>query len=210
MKTSSFTEDSTTPKITSSIDYFNLDLPKEFRNKGLETLTEMPKGLIDHAKNWIRPVNWRNLYLYGRWGSGKTSFACALFTDLLKSIDGYHEIPRYIYSRDLDQRLLLASRSGYDLEEIEKWTRPMFLIIDDLDKISPRAGVKAQLFDLMKKRMEKNFFTVITSNCSPDEISEILDGALVSRMTDETKWTLIQFPDRDLRIEQARLKPLKF
>jgi len=158
-------------------------------------------ALVEFGRKLMQSYPIPSLYLYGVWGSGKTTFAFALIRELMRwmPIQNYFW-PNYMFSRDLDNALLRAVKSDDgDTYEIEKWIESDLLFIDDVDKVTATERFKMQLFDIVNKRMMKSRPTIITSNARPNDLSQIIDGALVSRMADDSKWKLIQFPNRDLR-----------
>jgi DNA replication protein DnaC len=194
------------------LEIWDRQLPYDQKERSLQKLTELPPALIKFGEQWVGAKDKTSLFLYGNWGSGKTSFSCAIVRDFLKLVfgKGHFEFPRYVYSRDLDNFLLDAQKKGTDLWEIEKWTSPMILIVDDIDKVVGTESFKQKFFDLMKKRIESNKITIISSNCTPLELTHLLEPALISRMQDKTKWNIIKFPDRDLRKIQLELNTMKF
>ena len=108
--------------------------------------------------------------------------------------------PNYVTGKELDSRLLKAVKSDNgDSWEIEKWSISNLLFIDDIDKVTATDRFKFQLFEIINYRMINNLPSIITSNLQPDEMSQIFDGALVSRIGDQTKWKCMRFPSKDLR-----------
>lgn len=174
-------------------------IPENFRGVSFESCSDLNPKLVKFAQDCIDKK--LSLYFYGDWGSGKTTLSFALIRYLMQTVaKKRYFFPNYITGKDLDSRLLKAIKSDCgDRAEIERWTDVNLLFIDDLDKVTATERFKMQLFELINNRMSRNLQTIITTNCSPQEISELIDGALASRFGDESKWQVIQFPKKDLR-----------
>jgi DNA replication protein DnaC len=197
-----------TSSLTINPDWIS-SIPESFRNISFEDCKDIPKKLVEDALHFMQKD--LSLFFYGKWGSGKTTLAFALMHWYMQqgSKIQYGSLwPAYITGKSFYSKLLQASKSFEgDSYEIEKWsTKPDLIFIDDIDKISATEHFKMQLFEIINNRMINNFQTLITSNLQPDDMSEIFDGALVSRMNDQTKWKCIKFPPKDLR----KLKVLEY
>lgn len=183
-------------------------IPEEYRKILLEECKELPAQLIDFGIEWAKTFPSKSLYLYGDYGSGKTTFAFGVIRKLMQNVSarGYFW-PNYLTGRQLDSALLKASRHFEGDEwEIEKWSESDLLFIDDIDKVTATERFKAQLFEIINGRLVRNKTTIITSNCAPRELGNLIDGAVISRMGDQRKWQMVKFPDKDLR----RLQTLTF
>ena len=194
------------------LNQWDRQIPIDQCNRTLSELTKLPSGYIKFGYQWVDTLPLKNLFLYGIWGSGKTSFSCSLIRHFLISVfqKGDFPFPRYVFSRDLDSCLLEAIKKGTDLYELEKWCSPLILLIDDIDKVTATESFKIRFFDLLKKRIEQKKVTIITSNYNPTELSHLLDGALLSRMEDKSSWQLIEFPDKDLRKLNLEANTIRF
>lgn len=182
-------------------------LPEEFKGVSWPTCKDLSTGLLDFGKNWASTYPFTSLFLYGGWGSGKTTFSFSCIRQLMENVRGKGYFwPNYITGEKLESALLsaLKNESG-DSYELEKWTISDLLFIDDLDKANTTDRFKKQLFTIINERMVHNRPTIITSNCSPDELASILDGALLSRMSDRTKWTIIEFTNGDFRKKKIHI-----
>lgn len=176
-------------------------IPEFFRNISLESCLDIPPNLVADALKFITANPPFSLFFYGKWGAGKTTLAFALIRHLMQTLAtrGYFW-PNYITGKELDSRFLKATKSdGGDSWEIEKWSISNLLFIDDIDKVTATDRFKFQLFEIINYRMINNLPSIITSNLQPDEMSQIFDGALVSRIGDQTKWKCLRFPPKDLR-----------
>ncbi len=187
-----------------TVDFWASSIPEEYRNIRLEDCKELPQKLVAFGEEWVRKVPFKSLYLYGQYGCGKTTFAFALIRKLLEKIKGCGYFwPSYLSARQLDTRLLKASkREDTDQEEIERLIALDLLFIDDIDKISASERFKLQFFEIIDGRLKNKKPTIITSNCMPTELGNLLDGAVISRIGNTAKWDMIKFPLKDLRLTQ--------
>ena len=172
-----------------------------FREIALENCNELPDGLIEFGYQWAKSWPLKSLYLYGEYGSGKTTYAMAIVRQVMREWSSKRYIwPRYMSARQLDSRLLQASRCDEgDEYELTSISEIDLLFIDDFDKVSPTERFQVQLFEIINRRQINNLPTVITSNFAHKELSRLLDGAVISRMEDQSRWQIIQFPKTDLR-----------
>lgn len=183
-------------------------IPEDYRKITLTECKQLPAKLLDFGEEWANSYPPKSLYLYGDYGSGKTTFAFALIRQLIRKINGCGYFwPNYLTGRQLDSALLKAVKTdGGDEWELEKYSTSELLFVDDIDKVSATERFKLQLFEIINRRLINNKPTIITSNFEPRELGNLIDGAVVSRMGDIRKWQLVNFPKKDLR----RLNTLSF
>ncbi len=165
----------------------------------------LPKTLVDDGFKYASSFPLKSLYLYGIYGSGKTTFAYAVITQVMINLQrkGYFW-PMWVSAKSFDNQLLQAIKAdGGDEWIMEKYSETDLLYIDDIDKISPTARCASQLFEIINRRMDNNLPTIITSNCDVSDFGKLFDGSLSSRMRDVRYWDIMWFPDRDLRLEQT-------
>jgi DNA replication protein DnaC len=180
-------------------------IPSEYRDIDFESCIELPKPLVDYALQCVEAG--LSLYLFGVWGSGKTTLAFALVRHLMRTRAKREAFwPRYITGKEIDSRLLTALKEDTgDVHEIYNFSDCDLLFIDDLDKMNPTERLKNQIFSIIDNRRNNNKITLITSNFSPSEMSKLLDGSVLSRMGDPSKWgDFIEFPPKDLRKNNIR------
>ncbi len=187
-----------------TVDFWASSIPEEYRNIRLEDCKELPPKLMAFGEEWASKMPLKSLYLYGQYGCGKTTFAFALIRKLFEKIRGRAYFwPCYLSARQLDTRLLKASKQeDTDQEEIERLSEVDLLLIDDIDKVSASERFKLQLFEIIDGRLKNKKPTIITSNCMPTELGNLLDGAVISRIGNPAKWDMIKFPLKDLRLTQ--------
>lgn len=174
-------------------------LPKNLRNCSLEICKDLPEKLVAYGRNWAmtRPI--KSLYFFGNPGCGKTTFAIGIIKDLFKNISQRHYFwPNYVTGLDLDETLLGLTRGDVN-NKMFNFCESDLLFIDDLDKVVPSQRFKKQLFQIVNTRMTNDLPTIMTSNFSPLELSEIIDPAVISRLSDNIAWQILEFPKKDLR-----------
>lgn len=176
-------------------------LSEEYKKITLDSCNELPTELVKLALDSIDGESIKSLFFYGEWGSGKSTLVIALTRYLMRKFCPHRYFwPNFVSGRQLDSALLKAVKSEEgDSYEISKWVESDLVIIDDLDKINPTERFKNQFFEIINGRKIKNLPTFITSNVTPNELSGLLDGSVVSRMSDQNKWVRIGFPKKDLR-----------
>lgn len=175
-------------------------IPTDYKDISLDRCDLLPMAMLTYGREWAQKPS-QSLYFYGTYGCGKTSFAVAIIRQLMsdKHPDVYFW-PRYMTGRQLDNRLLQACKSSCgDDYEMSSLCDIDLLFIDDMDKIDPTQRFKSQFFELINGRQTAKKITVITTNVEPNDMSNLLDGSVISRMRDLRKWQVIEFPKKDLR-----------
>jgi len=183
-------------------------VPEDYQHATFDNCTELPKGLVDFGRSWSSKFPLTSLYLYGDWGCGKTFFSFAAIRQVMHNLKGKGYFwPNYKTGEHLERDLLKAIKAeDGDAYMLETWIKSDLLLIDDLDKAQTSERFKKQMFSIINGRTLEKRPTIITSNCRPDEMANILDGSIVSRMNDRTKWTIIEFPKGDLRKKKMHIQ----
>lgn len=204
-------------------------VPDEYRNVTLDSCVDLKTSIIELGKNWANQRPLKSLYIYGDWGSGKTTFVYAILrylqdihfertpSQIVSPYTGELErnfispiYVKHLTGKDLDAKLLKASRyEDGDEYEIQNFSDCQILFIDDIDKVSGSQRLKLQIFEIINRRKITNKPTIITSNLAPSELTETFDGSVVSRMNDETKWMILKFPNGDLRKKKVMSKVIQ-
>lgn len=180
-------------------------VPEEYRDASLDCCGCLPDIFHPFGVKWARSWPLKSLFLWGKYGAGKTTYAFALIKKLMQTRHASEYFwPRYVTGRQLDAQLLRASRQEGEEWEIQKFSDQDLLFLDDLGRVTPTERFKIQLFEIINQRMACRKPTIITSNCSPEELGSVIDGAVLSRMRDTSKWAIVKFPDHDLRQEHNR------
>jgi primosomal protein DnaI len=109
----------------------------------------------------------KGLYIYGQYRRGKSSLAALIMKlSLARGIYGlwlnYRDLPGYVINKDLftDNQTILERAKEVELLVIDEFypeVRTGFFPVKTLD-------------DLIRDRLQKNKTTIITSNCSPNDL----------------------------------------
>lgn len=159
----------------SSMTFENFDLkrPKLAADQrhSLETAYKIALGYAHHPDGW--------LIFQGEFGCGKTHLAAAIANERRREDD----VVYFVVVADLLDYLRSTyapeSRVTYD-ELFDSLRNAPLLILDDLGAQVSTAWAREKLFQLINYRYNGRLPTVITTNCSLDQI----EGRLSSRMVD--------------------------
>lgn len=156
--------------------------PELFKDAKLGDFQDKPL-LFEFANNWLKkPVS---LYIYGKFGVGKTHLVYALIKELRRRYP--HECPLLYSSPYLDSLLLEAIKSDQsDIYLIKKVCEAEILIIDDLGREMHSERLLRQFFEIIDFRYAHRKLTIMTSNSTPEDLQGIFDGAILSRLQNFT------------------------
>lgn len=177
--------------------FFKYVVPEIYRHVTLDFCDMQPQSFIDFAKKWGKKPT--SVFLHGTYGSGKTHFAFAMLREMFKSCP-LKLWPRYFTSPELDKRLLKALKSEEgDEYEIKNISSQDILFIDDIGRETKSERLRNQYFEILNYRYSNKLPTILTSNFDLEDLDEIIDGSISSRIQE---WNILKFKDRDLRIAQ--------
>ena len=174
--------------------FFDQCVPKKFKSASLEGCAELFPERANFGRKWAsNPIS---IFIHGGYGTGKTYFCFAMIRELFK-VSPYIFWPRYFTSDDLDSTLLKSSKSdegdGYELKNIASQD---ILFIDDLGRESKSERLKRQYFGIINRRYNEEKITILTSNFTLDQLGDLLDGAISSRIQE---WQNLAFKCPDNR-----------
>lgn len=172
-------------------------IPERYRHANFSDMPLLPSKLVNHGKQlaWKEPLN--SLILVGTYGSGKTHFAYAFIRELFRRFAGKKQFwPRVYTSPDLDAKLLARVQSGDEKTLIHYACTEDLLMVDDLGRETKSDRLRKQYFEIFNYRYSHNLPTIVTSNYAMEQLGEVIDGSIASRMQE---WDYIQFPNTDLR-----------
>lgn len=181
--------------------FFEHQVPKLFQDASLETCDRQPSSLIEFGRQWAYEP--KSLFLCGNKGTGKTRYAFSLIREMFRVRKGLVDInlwPRYFTSPNLDGRLLRASKSDEgDSYEVQNIAEFGLLMIDDIGRETRSDRLRRQYFEILNFRYCQKLPTILTSNLSLDQIGEVIDPAIASRIQE---WTIIKFTGSDIRNQE--------
>ena len=113
---------------------------------------KLNKALINRLATCEYITEYRNLFITGATGSGKTYMACAFGMEACKH---YYSV-RYIRLPDLLLDLQAARDNGTFSTVLKKYTKPIVLIIDEWLLLKLTEAEARNLFELIHKRRKKS------------------------------------------------------
>ncbi len=145
-----------------------VDLPAPFTDATLESYKRRTgsQAALDLAHAWLTERN-RDLYLFGRTGTGKTRLACSLANAVLskKLVSG---AVIFVRAPALLQRLKVAQfdaqRTAGELGRLETYERAGLLVLDDLGAENGTPYTRTTIEMLYTARLDAGRLTILTSN----------------------------------------------
>lgn len=163
------------------------NLIKKCRFENFEEKEDWQKALKWEAMSYAEePEGW--FYIGGNSGSGKTHLCTAICRKLL--LEG-HDVLYMLWRDDVIRLKGMLNTDAYQ-EEINRYKSVEVLYIDDLFKIGrasadtpqkPSQGDINIAFELINFRINNNLKTIISSECTLDELLDI-DEAVAGRIAD--------------------------
>ncbi|MDO5477243.1 MAG: ATP-binding protein [Eubacteriales bacterium] len=145
---------------------------------------------------------YRNLYLYGTVGTGKTMLSVCAARALLEK--GHSVL--YFSAASLFDRLAESAFSGGSRDALRDFTRDLYgcdlLIIDDLGTEFTNAFVASQLFSCISERALNRRATIISTNLSLRELQSRYSDRVFSRIT--STYEICKLTGRDIRLQKRR------
>ena len=145
---------------------------------------------------------YRNLYLYGTVGTGKSFLSICVAKELLET--GHSVL--YFSAAALFDKLSMYSFDAKTKEELRNFTADLYgcdlLIIDDLGTELTNQFISAQLFTCLNERHLNRKSTVISTNLSLAEMQARYSDRVFSRITND--YELYKLTGSDIRVLKRR------
>lgn len=146
----------------------------------------------------------RNIYLYGTVGTGKSFLSICIAREVLES--GHSVL--YFSAAALFDKLSMLSFDPRTREELRAFTADLYecdlLIIDDLGTELTNQFISAQLFTCLNERHLNRKSTVISTNLSLKEMQARYSDRVFSRITND--YELYKLTGSDIRVLKRRLR----
>ncbi|HIX58220.1 MAG TPA: ATP-binding protein [Candidatus Blautia gallistercoris] len=183
-----------------SFDYYSATIRNE--TTGL-TAYETAKRAVDKAKLFIQTfdTSFRNLFLYGDTGVGKTFLSHCIARELINST---HWV---VYFSAFDLFDLFARNTFGKTTQESQLQEPVFdcdlLIIDDLGTELNNSFVTSQLFLCINERIMRKKSTIISTNLGLNIFKETYSERIFSRIL--SHYDMISLIGQDIRIQKTLL-----
>lgn len=166
------------------VEVLTLTIPLAYREANLP---QDESGRL--ALRWVRAYHEGHrggLFIHGPVGTGKTWLAAAIARELLTVRPTSDRLGAPVLVRFTSTTALLQSlRPGDNQEELEVYTRPPVLVLDDLGTERYTEWEAEQLFNLAHARRAERRPTIVTSNLEPREVSARYERRTVERLFED-------------------------
>ena len=147
-------------------------------------------------------TTFRNIYLYGTVGTGKTMLSVCVAKALLEA--GRSVL--YFSASSLFDRLADCTFGNSTRDDLKEFTSDLYgcdlLIIDDLGTEYTNAFVASQLFTCISERGLNRKPTIISTNLSLRELQARYSDRVFSRIT--STYEICKLTGKDIRLQQRR------
>ena len=159
---------------------------------------KLNKSLITRLASCQYITEYRNIFLTGATGSGKTYMACAFGMEACKQ---YYSV-KYVRLPDLLLELQEARGNGCFQIVLKKYTKPVLLIIDEWLLLKLSEAEARNLFELIHKRRKKSSTIFCSQFEEKDWYNQICNGentladAIMDRISYDSYKINIEYIDK--------------
>ena len=178
-----------------SFDNFKLDIYDDEDTK--KRMERNYNAARDFAENFGKTE--KNLLLIGKTGTGKTHLSTAIARTVIES--GYevlYDSAQNIVAAFEQDRFKSGYGAGYEPRG-DKYLECDLLILDDLGTEFVNQFTVSCLYNLLNTRLNKGLATVISTNLSPEELSQKYEDRIYSRIVGAGSKILL-FGGKDRRL----------
>lgn len=179
---------------------------QNFSNFDLELFSGADKELMREnlmlAQSFVENFGSReeDLLFYGAPGGGKTYMSSCIANALIeKQVNVVYKSAARLFGEYLDY-IFNRADAAEAKRELDRVSEAELLIIDDLGTEAINQHTISYLFQLINERSIRNMRTIISTNLSIEEISEMYSKRVSSRIFEH--YEMAEFASEDLRLKQ--------
>lgn len=183
-----------------SFDYYSDTIKNEVTGLSAQ---DTAKDAVQKARQFIESFDreFHNLFLYGNTGVGKTFLSHCIAKELIdrancviyfSAFDLFDTLAKETFQRDA-----LTAGAQEDILSCD------LLIIDDLGTELTNSFVASALFQCINERIMRKKSTIISTNLSLDQFSDLYSERIFSRIT--SHYTMIKLIGNDIRVQKRLL-----
>lgn len=172
-----------------------------------ESSYEAAKKAYEQSRRFVETFDdsFQNMFIYGSSGSGKTFLTSCIASELMRSDHSVVYISAVRLFNEMADYTFRNNKNSSDIAYDSLFTADL-LIIDDLGTEVPNTFTVSAFFDLINTRLLNEKSTIISTNLTLSEISDIYSERVYSRLVE--KYNFYHLFAFDGRIEN-KLKDMK-
>ena len=181
-----------------SFDTFSTDwYPDRYDRDIGVTVREHMETVYDICGDFAHQFGRRpaNLLLFGAPGLGKTHLSAAIAREVSeKGFSVVYDTAGHVFGQFEQQKFAREEEAD---DHVERVLNCDLLILDDLGSEMTTAFVQSALYQIVNTRLLERRSTIISTNLTPEKISQRYSPQIASRI--EGEYTLLPFVGEDIR-----------